>query len=67
MRRGQEVDSNMQQANPVSQYIKAMIESSTKCPGSSSPFSAFNVALSESSKKFNTYKFKILRGGKERS
>lgn len=29
--------------------------------------SAFNVALSESSKKFNTYKFKVLGGGKERS
>lgn len=67
MRRGQEVDSNMQQADPLSQYIKAMTESTTKCPGSLSPVSAFNVVLSESSKKFNTYKFKILRGGKERS
>lgn len=67
MRRGQEVDSNMQQANPLSQYIRAVIESTTKCLGSPSPFSAFNVVLSESSKKFNTYKFKILRGGKESS
>lgn len=49
-----------------SEYIRAIIARNTKCPGSPSPFPAFNVVLSESSKKFNTYKFKILRGGKER-
>lgn len=44
-----------------------MLEISTKCPGNPSAFSAFNVVLSESSKKFNPYKLKVLRGGKERS
>ena len=55
------MDSNMQQANPLSRYATAVID------GSPSPFSAFNVVLPEGSKKFNTYKFKVLRGGKERS
>ena len=61
------MDSNMQQANPLSQYATAVIDSTTECLGSPSPFSAFNVVLPEGSKKFNTYKFKVLRVGKERS
>ena len=64
MARGQKVDSNTW-GHPVSQHLRAVIKSSTKCPGNLPPFSAFNVVLFQSSKKFNTYKFKILRGGKD--